>query len=88
MSPVRIVHVETNGATVDASELDTPVITLDAGGEQAVTYELDEIIEHGVTVEPRAGRYAIGAMATLIDALEPESSRIVSSRPIDVGFAR
>jgi hypothetical protein len=31
MSPVRIVHVETDAATVDASELDTPVITLDPG---------------------------------------------------------
>ena len=85
-SPLRILEVRRNGEIHEPDVLDSPSIEIDPAGECAVTFEIDRILDDDGTPPLQAGRYTIACVATLIDAVDTERSRLLRSPPIHILF--
>jgi hypothetical protein len=72
-NPVRVAAVRFEGDTVDTAALDARNLELPPGTHWAADFEID-----------RVGRYSVGCVLTLIDAEDPQRSRILRGDPIAV----
>lgn len=84
-NPMRIVEAKYDGGAAEITELDAPSLVLLPGAQWAVTFELDSLDANG-DAPLKAGTYAIGCLATLFRAADPNRSRILRSAPIQVRF--
>lgn len=83
-----LVEVRAGGELLAATALDRPELELQADAELSVTFAFGRAPDGGRTVELVSGDYQLVCMTTLIDARDPESSRIVRSSPLQVRFER
>jgi hypothetical protein len=91
-NPLRVIAVRKNNQAVDASLVDGKALTLAAGDEYEVTFEIDHVREKrngsDVDIPIPDGEYKIGCIATLINSADTNESRILQSLPIEVHFVK
>jgi hypothetical protein len=77
-SAVPIIEVRHGRRATDPASLDVAALDLVPDAELAVTYELDR----------PSGDYRLGCLTNLIDAADPQRSRIIRCDPLPVSFTR
>lgn len=87
-SPLRILEVRRDGRRAAPEVLDTAQLELDPGTEQTVTFEIDRILDDDGTPRLTTGSYGLACVATFIDAVHSDRSRILRSAPIHIAFRR
>jgi hypothetical protein len=81
--PLRVVEVHRGREALATAALDTRTVLLEPSDHLAATFELHRLAGG----EPlTGGTYAIGCVATLIDADHPDRSRILRADPVQVSF--
>ena len=77
-SAIPVASVTQDGAATDAAMLDSPALGLEPEARLAVTFAFDL----------PSGSYRLAALATLIDARDTSSARVLRSEPLAIRFER
>jgi hypothetical protein len=86
-SPFPITEFSRNGHALDVAALNTPVIDLAAHETAVVRFTIDRFVEGGQDRALPPGLYRISAIATLLDAVDAQKSRVLEAPALQVRYA-